>query len=52
MKENYITPEMDITHFECEDIITASGIVASSEINELRFLPARYIDSIDTEQWS
>jgi len=52
MKDKYITPEMDITLFECEDVITTSGIVANSEINEVRFLPSRYIDSIDNTQWN
>lgn len=26
MKEAYTTPEMEIVEFECEDVITTSGI--------------------------
>lgn len=26
MKETYISPEMEITEFECEDVITTSEI--------------------------
>lgn len=26
MKETYITPEMEVIEFECEDIITTSSI--------------------------
>jgi len=51
MKEKYITPEMDITLFECEDVITTSGIVASASINEVRFLSSGYIDAIDDNMW-
>ena len=33
MKETYISPEMEIVEFECEDVITTSGIIP--EDNEL-----------------
>ena len=33
MKEKYISPEMEITEFECEDVITTSGIIPDD--NEL-----------------
>lgn len=26
MKEKYITPDMEIVEFECEDVITQSGL--------------------------
>ena len=52
MKDKYITPEMDITLFECEDVITTSGVVADRSINEVRFLASGYIDSIDNSQWN
>jgi len=52
MKENYITPEMDITLFECEDVITTSGEPVARAANEVRFLASRYIDSIDNSQWN
>lgn len=26
MKETYTTPEMEVVEFECEDVITTSGI--------------------------
>ena len=52
MKEKYITPEMDIILFECEDVITTSGVVANASINEVRFLASRYIGDIDDSQWS
>lgn len=53
MKEKYMTPEMDIILFECEDVITTSGeqIVAYAA-NEVRFLAASYIGGIDDNQWS
>ena len=52
MKEKYITPEMDITLFECEDVITTSGgILANRTINEVRFLSSGYIDAIDDNMW-
>lgn len=51
MKEKYITPEMDIVLFECEDVITTSGPVAYAA-NEVQFLAAGYIDKIDSNQWS
>ena len=52
MKEQYITPEMDIVLFECEDVITASGIAANSTYNMLQMMNAGYIDTIDDSQWS
>jgi len=52
MKEKYITPEMDITLFECEDVITTSGIMANRTINEVRFLSSGYIDAIDDNMWN
>ena len=27
MKETYISPELEIVEFECEDVITTSGII-------------------------
>ena len=27
MKETYISPELEIVEFECEDVITTSGIL-------------------------
>lgn len=51
MKEKYITPEVDIILFECEDVITASGVVACAA-NEVRFLASGYIDAIDPGQWN
>ena len=33
MKEKYISPEIEIVEFECEDVITTSSI--SPEENEL-----------------
>lgn len=33
MKEAYTTPEMEVVEFECEDIITTSGIILDD--NEL-----------------
>ena len=27
MKETYISPELEIAEFECEDVITTSGII-------------------------
>ena len=33
MKETYISPEMEITEFECEDVITTS--VITPDDNEL-----------------
>lgn len=36
MKEAYTTPEMEIVEFECEDIITTSGII------ELPFVPVKH----------
>ena len=33
MKEEYISPEIEIVEFECEDVITTSGII--SDENEL-----------------
>lgn len=27
MKEKYITPEIEIVEFDCEDVITTSGII-------------------------
>lgn len=27
MKEAYTTPEMEVVEFECEDVITTSGII-------------------------
>lgn len=52
MKEKYSTPEMDIILFECEDVITTSGVEANAAINEVRFLAVGYIDKIDPNQWS
>lgn len=51
MKEKYNTPEMDIILFECEDVITSSGLIARSA-NETRFLSKGYMDTIDPDQWS
>lgn len=51
MKEKYITPEMDILLFACEDVITTSGPIAYAA-NEVQFLAAGYIDQIDHTQWS
>lgn len=51
MKEKYITPEMDIILFECEDVITTSGVVANA-LNETMFLASSYIGEIDDSQWS
>lgn len=50
MKEKYISPEMDIILFECEDVITTSGIEAYA-LNETMFLAERYIGDIDNSQW-
>lgn len=33
MKEAYTTPEMEVVEFECEDVITTSGITPDD--NEL-----------------
>lgn len=33
MKEAYTTPEMEVVEFECEDVITTSGIIPDD--NEL-----------------
>lgn len=27
MKETYTTPEMEVVEFDCEDVITTSGII-------------------------
>ena len=27
MKETYISPELEIVEFDCEDVITTSGII-------------------------
>lgn len=27
MKETYVAPEMEIIRFECEDVITTSGVI-------------------------
>lgn len=35
MKEKYITPEMEVVEFECEDVITTSTIDPVLEENEL-----------------
>ena len=50
MKEKYITPETEIILFECEDVITTSGVVACAA-NEVCFLASGYIDAIDSNQW-
>lgn len=50
MKEKYITPEMDVLLFECEDVITTSGVVAYAA-NEVRFLASDYLDGINNTQW-
>jgi hypothetical protein len=52
MKEKYITPEMDIILFECEDVITTSGIAENASINALQMLNASYIGTIDDNQWT
>ena len=52
MKEKYMEPEMEIILFECEDVITASGEPATYAANEVRFLSAGYIGSIDNSQWN
>lgn len=36
MKEEYIKPEIEIVEFECEDVITTSGI--STDEDELPIL--------------
>ena len=41
MKEIYTSAEMEIIHFDTEDIITTSGGVISCP-NELPFVPAGY----------
>lgn len=51
MKEKYNTPEMDIILFECEDVITSSGVIAYA-VNETRFLSSGYIGTIDDDQWN
>ena len=33
MKETYISPELEIVEFDCEDVITTSGIIPDD--NEL-----------------
>ncbi len=37
MKEMYKTPEMEIIQFDCEDVITTSGITADD--NEVPGMP-------------
>lgn len=32
-KEGYRTPQMDITYFESEDVITTSGIGDENDVN-------------------
>ena len=51
MKLKYTTPEMEIVQFECEDVITTSGIEVAYAANELRLLDPSYIKSIDLTQW-
>lgn len=51
MKEKYNTPEMDIVLFECEDVITTSGLTARAA-NETRFLSSGYLGTIDPGQWN
>ena len=38
MKEKYITAEMEIVEFECEDVITTSTIDPAPEGDELPIL--------------
>lgn len=53
MKEKYITPDMEIVLFDCEDVITTSGEpISVMSLNEMRFMPASYINEIDNNQWS
>ena len=53
MKEKYIIPEMDIILFECEDVITTSGIISADiSNNALQMLNASYIGTIDDNQWT
>ena len=39
MKETYVAPELEVVEFNCEDVITTSGV--NPEENELPIVPFR-----------
>ena len=51
MKEIYTTPNMEIVLFDCEDVITTSGLHAFSA-NEIYVVTTRDISAVDSTQWN
>ena len=37
MKETYISPELEIVEFECEDVITTSVLTGNDEMPRIDF---------------
>ena len=37
MKETYVSPELEVVEFDCEDVITTSGV--NPDENELPIVP-------------